>query len=118
MPDSASAAVSATPEEVVRLWLDAAKRGDAAAMSALYTEELRTEKVTPEAYAWKVMSAGYRAVSWNGLGQGSAGKDEERRVTGHVVFRGADGVEHPENLVFRLAKRDGTWWIASIADFD
>jgi hypothetical protein len=117
-PAPASPAASTGPEDVVRLWLDAAKRGDAEAMSALYTEALRSEKVTPESYAADVQSAGYRAISWTRLREEAARNHEERSFAGHVVFRGADGVEHPENLAFRLVQDNGRWRITSIADYD
>jgi hypothetical protein len=109
---------TASPADVVRLWLDAAKRGDASAMYGLYTEEgRRREKADSDTYTGEVASGALRAESCGDLKSWSE-DGEERQVTGHVVFRGADGVVHPENLEFRLVRRGGRWWIAAILDYD
>jgi hypothetical protein len=55
--------------------------------------------------------------SWGPL-RGGAAEGPERKVSGHVVFRGSDDVVHPENVEFRLVERGGRWRIESFWDYD
>jgi hypothetical protein len=108
-PEGPDAVVTRTrPDAVVRLWLDAAKRGDAEAMLALWAKEkrpeVRTDKWSREA---EVAAGTYRAESWRLAGVGRDG--EEHTVSVHVNL---------DNLEFHFARRDGRWWIVSIWDFD
>lgn len=113
-PGAVPVAASASPKEVVRLWLDAAKRGDAMAASALCTVEARGNA---SGYMAEVASGALRVESWEELRQG-AGEGQDRRVSGHVVFRGSDGGVHPENIEFRLVQRSGSWRIDTFWDYD
>jgi hypothetical protein len=113
-PGAVPIAASASPEEVVRLWLGAAKRGDVQAASALCTEERRS---ATQGYLAEVASGSLRVESWGELSE-SAGEGQDRSVSGHVVFRGSDGGAHPENIEFRLVRRGGRWWIDTFWDYD
>jgi hypothetical protein len=113
--DAAVPTTQATPEEVVRHWLEAAKRGDAEAMVAVRAEEQRAGLITnPRTFAAQVASGTLHAARWT-VGT-VAGKGEERAVTAHVVWR-----EYPDggdNLEFRFVRRDGRWRLVGIAHFD
>jgi hypothetical protein len=106
----ASHAGSANPEEGTRSWLDAAKRGDTAAMSALYADEIPLDR--------RFAPAAWRSVSWGDLHRAQTGPGKPTGISVHVVFVGADGIEHPENFQFDFVQRDGRWWMVSVSHID
>src|SRR5690242_2282062 len=106
----ASHAGSASPEEATTRWLEAVKRRDTDAMSALYSEEVpKARRFAP---------GNWRSVSWEDLGRDRTGSDAKTRISVHVVFTGADGVVHPENFGFDFVQRDGRWWMVGVSHID
>lgn len=108
VPDAVAPGTRTRPEDVVRLWLHAAKRGDAEAMVALWAEEHR-QKVRTASWsrAADVAAGKFRPTTWR-LGV-VGGRDLEPAVTVHV---------HGHNLEFLFEEREGQWRIVTIRDFD
>lgn len=115
VPDAVAPGTHTRPAAVVRIWLEAAKRGDGEAMSALWAAEKRARvKASPRSFATTVAAGRLHAATWD-IGA-EAGNGAERTVTAHVLWR-----EHPDggdNLEFRFVQRDGRWWIVRIAHYD